>query len=170
MKSRISRATKPTVVIIGLLTVAGLTISQFVPAWAEKTMTQSLIDPELEQALTNRFKRRFFNLIEASDEQQTKLSKLLSRQLDEARPLRNQIREDLMELSDLIADEKTSDQAIRSKIDQIQTIRTQIQEKRLNTILEARAVLNKEQKKIVSNRLKGILTNNPRLGWMRATE
>jgi Spy/CpxP family protein refolding chaperone len=170
MKSKMSKATKPTVILVGLLTVVGLSVSQFVPAWAGKTMTQALIDPELEQALSNRFKKRFFNLIDASEDQKTKLSDLLSRQLDDARPLRDQIRENLLDLSDLIADEKTSDETIRNKVHEIQELRGKIQDKRLNTILEARAVLNKDQKKIVSNRLKGILTGNPRLGWVRATE
>lgn len=170
MKPNMSKAKKPAVLIIGLLTVVGLSVTQFVPAWAGKTMTQALIDPELESALTNHFKKRFFNLIEASDDQKSKLSSLISRQLDDARPLRAQIREDLMDLSDLIANENTSDETIKKKVSEIRTLREQIQDKRLNTILEARAVLNKDQKKIVSNRIKGILTGNPRLEFLRATE
>lgn len=170
MKPNMSKARKPAVLIVGLLTVVGLSATQFLPAWAGKTMTQALIDPELETALSNRFKRRFFNLIDASDDQKSKLSSLISKQLDDARPLRAQIREELMELSDLMANENTSDESIRKKVGEIRDLRQQIQDKRLNTILEARAVLNKDQKKIVSNRIKGILTDNPRLGFLRATE
>lgn len=170
MKPTMSTAKKPAVLIVALLTVVGLSATQFVPAWAGKGMTQALIDPELETALANRFKRRFFNLIDASDDQKTKLSSLISRQLDDARPLRAQIREDLMDLSDLMENENTSDEAIKKKVGEIRDLREQIQDKRLNTVLEARALLNKEQKKIVSNRIKGLLTDNPRLGFLRATE
>ncbi|MDZ4833128.1 MAG: periplasmic heavy metal sensor [Candidatus Melainabacteria bacterium] len=165
-----SKANKPTLLIVGLLTVVGLSVTQFVPAWAGKTLTQALIDPEMETALANRFKKRFYNLIDANDEQKSKLSSLFSRQLDDARPIRAQIREEVMDLSDLIADESASDEAIRKQVAEIRELREKIQEKRLNTILEARSVLSKDQKKIVSNRLKGIMTGNPRLGWLRATE
>ncbi|GEM_PF-1337859 len=167
---KMSKANKPTLLIVGLLTVVGLSVTQFVPAWAGKTLTQALIDPEMETALANRFKKRFYNLIDANDEQKSKLSSLFSRQLDDARPIRAQIREEVMDLSDLIADESASDEAIRKQVAEIRELREKIQEKRLNTILEARSVLSKDQKKIVSNRLKGIMTGNPRLGWLRATE
>lgn len=170
MKPKLSKATKPAVLIVGLLTVVGLSATQFIPAWAGKTMTEALIDPELETALVNRFKKRFFNLIDANDEQKSKLSSLIARQLDDARPLRAQIRENVMDLSDLFADENTSDETIKKKVSEIQALREQIQDKRLNTILEARAVLSKDQKKIVSNRIKGILTGNPRLGFLKGTE
>lgn len=164
MKLKVNRANKPTVIAVGLLTVAGLSLSQFVPAWADKTMAKALIDPELEIALANQFKKRFFNLIEASDDQQSKLSGLLSKQLDDARPIRAQIRERLLDLSDLMADESATDDAITKKVQEIQDLRGQIQDKRLNTVLQARALLTKEQKDVVSRRIKGILTGNPRLG------
>jgi Spy/CpxP family protein refolding chaperone len=164
MSFKITGTQKPTIVIVSLLTVAGLAASQFVPAWADKTVTQALIDPELEIALSNHFKKRFFNLIDASDEQKTKLSGLLTKQLDDARPLRSQIREKVMDLSDMIADEKSTDEAITGKVEEIRQLREQIQDKRLNTILKARSVLTAEQKQIVSKRIKGILTGNPRLG------
>jgi len=156
--------TKPAIAVVGLLTVAGLSLSQFLPAWADKTMTQALIDPELEQALCSHFKKRFFNLIEASDEQKSKLSGLIGKQLDDARPIKAEIREKVMDLSDLIADESASDEAITKKVQEIRQLREEIQDKRLSTVLKARAVLTPEQKKIVSKRIKGILTGNPRLG------
>lgn len=159
------RTKKTAVVAVGILTMAGLSLSQFVPAWADRTMmTKALIEPELELALSDHFKTRFFNLIEATDEQQAKLSGLITRQLDDARPMRSQIREKVMDLSDLIADENATDDDITKKVEEIRAIRDQIQEKRLNTVLKARALLTKDQKQIVAQRIKGILTGNPKLG------
>lgn len=154
---------RTTIAIVGALTIAGLTATQFVPAWADKTIARTLVDPELEIAVTNNFKKRFFNLIDATEEQQKKLSGILTQQLEDARPLRSQIREDLMDLSDLMASDAATDSAIKSKVDEIRTLREKIQEKRLDSILKARAVLTPEQKRMVSNRLKGFLTGNPRL-------
>lgn len=157
------RSPRKTIISISVLTILGLGASQFAPAWAGKTMTKALIDPDLEIAVSNHFKKRFFNLIDADDQQQSKLSELLTKQTEEARPIRSQIREKLLELSDLMANEGTTDDALRSKIEEIKTLREQIREKRLNSILEARALLTPEQKKKVSNRMRGILTGNPRI-------
>lgn len=155
---------KTTIAIIGALTIAGLTASQFVPAWADKTVARALVDPELEIALSNHCKKRFFNLIDATEEQQNLLSGILTKQLEEARPLRAQIREDLLDLSDLMADENSTDSVIKSKVEEIRDLREQIQEKRLNSILKARAVLTAEQKRTVAQRVKGFLSGNPRIG------
>lgn len=159
-----SKLRKSTVAIVGILTVAGLSASQFLPAWADKTVARALVDPELEIALSNHFKKRFFNLIEATDDQQNKLSSILTKQLEDARPLRAQIKEDLLDLSDLMADESSTDEVIKKKVSEIKELREQIQDKRLNSILSARAILTADQKRIVSQRMKGFLTGNPRLG------
>ncbi len=165
MKS-IKNAATP-VLIVTLLTASGFAASQLLPAWAGKSVSQALIDPELEQALSSHFKKRFFNLIDASEDQKSQLSSLLSKQLDDARPIRTQIRENLLDLSDLMASDSASDEAITKKVQEIRDLREQIQDKRLSTVLKARAVLTKEQRQIVSNRVKGFLTGNPRLGLMK---
>jgi Spy/CpxP family protein refolding chaperone len=155
---------KSALTAVFVLTIAGLTASQFVPAWADKTMARALVDPDLEIALSNHFKKRFFNLIDATDEQQNKLSGIMTKQLEDARPLRAQIREELLDLSDLIADESSTNDVIKNKVKEIKELREQIQDKRLDSILRARAVLTADQKRIVSQRMKGILTGNPRMG------
>lgn len=165
MKS-IKNAATP-VLIVTLLTASGFAASQLLPAWAGKSISQALIDPELEQALSSHFKKRFFNLIDASEDQKTQLSSLISKQLDDARPIRGQIKENLLDLSDMMADDSVSEEAITKKVHEIRDLREQIQEKRLSTILKARGVLTKEQRQIVSNRLKGFLTGNPRLGLIK---
>ena len=163
MKPNLKKANKPTIVAVSLLTIAGLGLSQFVPAWAGRPlMAKALIDPELETALANHFKKRFFNLIDASEEQKTKLSSLITKQQDFARPIREQIRDKVMDLSDLMSDEAAGDEAIKAKVHEIQDLRNQIQDKRLDTMLEVRSVLTAEQKKIVSKRIKNILTGNVR--------
>ncbi len=163
MKFEVNKAAKPAIIVAGLLAIAG-TASQFQPAWAGKALSAALIDPDLEQALKNHFEKRFFNLIDASEEQKTKLDGLVTKQIEAARPLRQQIRENVMDLADMMADANASDDSIRKKVEDIRAIREQIQEKRLNMLLEARTVLTADQKKVVANRLKGFLTGNPRLG------
>lgn len=164
MKFEIKKAARPAIIIAGLLAVAGTAVSHVQPAWAGKALSAALIDPDLEQALKKHFEKRFFNLIDASEDQKTKLDGLITKQIDSARPLRQQVRENVIDLADMMADSSVSDDAIRKKVDEIQTIRDQIHEKRVNTFLEARAVLTADQKKIVATRLKGFLTGNPGLG------
>lgn len=161
--NRSKKSTRTRIISISILTILGLGASQFAPAWAGKIMSKALIDPDLEIAVSNHFKKRFFNLINADDQQQSKLSELLTKQSEEARPIRTQIREKLLELSDLMANESTTDDALRSKIEEVRILREQIREKRLNSMLEARALLTPEQKKTVSSRIRGILTGNPRI-------
>src|SRR5579883_2972342 len=165
----LKKHTKPALIVIGLLSAAGLATAQFDPAWAGRhIMAQALIDPELEVALKHHFEKRFFNLIDASDDQKSKLDSLITKQMEAARPTRQKIRESLIDLSDMMADSSVSDDAIRKKVGEIRALRDELHEKRLDTVLQARAILTDEQKKIVSRRVRGILSGNPRMGLKEA--
>ncbi|MBX9692490.1 MAG: Spy/CpxP family protein refolding chaperone [Cyanobacteria bacterium] len=167
MKFDLKKAGKPAALAVGAFAVLGVVAAQVEPAYAVKALTGCLIDKDLEEALKNHFEKRFFNLIEATDDQQSKISGLVDAQLEAARPVRQQIKEQLMDITALIADENSTDEQITQKVEGIRALRQQIQDKRLDTALKIRKVLTKEQRQVVSNRIKGVLTGNPRLGLQR---
>ncbi len=164
MKVDIMKAGKPAALLLGGVAIVAVAAAQVEPAYAVKAITGCLIDKDLEQALKNHIQKRFFNLVAASDEQQTKISTLVDAQIEANRPLREQIREHLIDISNLMADESTTDEQITQKVEGIRALRQQMQDKRLDTALKIRKVLTQDQRQIVSTKLKGFLTGNPGLG------
>ena len=153
-------------IAVGAITILGAAATQVQPAYAVKALGGCLIDKDLEVALKNHFQKRFFNLIDASDKQQEEISGLIDKQMEAARPIRQNIREQLLDLSDLMADSNSTDEQLKAKIESIRESRKQIQDSRTETALKIRSVLSADQKKLVSAKLKGFLTGNPRLGLL----
>lgn len=142
------------------LGVAGTQMIQ--PVLAGNTNTAPIIDADFENALRKHFQKRFFNLIDATGEQQTQISKLLQERQEQTRPQREQLRQGLLELSQLMANDATTDDQIKDKVAKLKEMRAHIQDERLDTILKVRAILTPEQRKAVSDRISGIITGNIR--------
>lgn len=121
-----------------------------------------LIDKEFETAVRKFVSKRFFNRIDATDEQREKLSRIMGETQDQTRPIREQVRQGLLQLSDLMADEKASDDQIKAKVKEIRDLHEQVQDKRLSAVLEARKILSAEQRKKISNRVSEIITGGIR--------
>lgn len=154
---------------IVLLLSSALCVVSTEPALANKIKNPESIglDPELETALKHHFEKRWFCLISATDEQQSVLSDILDRQVEQARPIRQKVRDQLLNLTDLMAGNSASDQEIKDKIEEIKGLRDQLSEMRVNTILKMRAELTSEQRRLMAQRAKGFLSGNLRLGLLR---
>ncbi len=142
------------------LGVAGTQMIQ--PVLAGNTNTAPIIDADFENALRKHFQKRFFNLIDATSEQQANISKLLQERQEQTRPQREQMRQGLVELSQLMASDAATDDQIRDKVAKLKEMRSHIQDERLETVLKVRAQLTPEQRKTISDKISGIITGNIR--------
>jgi len=161
LRQTAGRAIKPAILATACLTIGFTAGSALEPAWAGKTLIEPVIDQDLEQALKNHFQKRFFNLIEATDAQKSKISALIEDQLDFARPLRGQMREKAMTIADDLASDSIDREALKSKIESIKAIKEKIAAHRLDTILSVAETLTPEQRQVVSARIKARLTGIP---------
>ncbi len=151
----------------GLTLIAPVLLS--VPTLAGTPAATSLIDKDFEVALRKFVSKRFFNRIDASDEQREKLSKIMADTQDETRPAREELRRSLLDLNDMMADSKTSDEAIKNKVKELREKREKLQDRRLSALLEARKVLTDEQKEQIRERINGLITGGAkprRLGML----
>lgn len=166
MSFDVKKAVKPIIVSLSVLAVVGVGWATIEPAWASKAISDTLIDKDLENALRNHFQKRFFNLIDATDEQKKELSAILTAQAEEASSIRQEMKGEAMNVSDLLADESASDEQIKQSVEKIRGLRDKLQDKRLETFLKVRSKLTADQKQTVANRIKAFLTGNPRLGLL----
>lgn len=128
------------------------------PAWAgEGVLTGGIIDKEFEVALRKHFEKRFFSLIEADGAQRNKIDSLLSQRQEETRPLREQFREGLKELRQMMAGD-SADEQIQQKIQDLRSLHNKIADARIDTALKIRANLSPEQRKTVSEHVSCLLS------------
>ncbi|HEY9756614.1 MAG TPA: Spy/CpxP family protein refolding chaperone [Oculatellaceae cyanobacterium] len=143
---------------LGITTGAGtfFCCAKALPAFAEDTKAQ-FIDKDFEMALKKHFERRFFDRINASDEQREKISALLSARLEATRPLREELRAGALELTELMGAD-TPDTTLTEKAHNLRDKRDKLADERLQTILKVRALLTAEQRKQISNRIADALS------------
>ncbi len=130
----------------------------FSPSLAGTPSSAPLIDKDFETAVRKFVSKRFFNRIDATEEQRTKLSKIMADTQDQTRPIREQLRQGMLELSNLMADEKASDEQIKAKVKELRSMREQVQDMRLSSVLEARKVLTAAQRQQIHNRVSELIS------------
>lgn len=151
---------KQSAVVVAALAVgcfAGANWDQ--PVWAGNP-AQKLIDAEFEDALRKHFQKRFFNLIEATDEQREKLSSLLAQRMNETRPMREELRQGAVELSQLMAKNDVTDEQIVGKAHELRDLRNKIMDERLSTVLKVRANLTQQQRQTLSDKVINLISGN----------
>jgi Spy/CpxP family protein refolding chaperone len=116
-----------------------------------------LIDKDFEVAVRKHLEKRLYNLLDASDAQQEKISKLLGERAEETRPEREKIREGLVDLSNMLGGD-TQDDAIVAKVHELRAMHEQVMDEGLSTLLKVREVLSPSQRKIVSDKMVSILS------------
>jgi len=116
-----------------------------------------LIDKDFEVAVRKHLEKRLYNLIDASDGQQEKISKLLGERAEQTRPEREKLKEGLVDLSNMLGGD-TQDDAIVAKAHELRTMHEQLMDERLTTLLKVREVLSPSQRKIVSDKMVSILS------------
>lgn len=117
-----------------------------------------LIDKDFEIALRKFVSKRFFNRIDASDEQREKLSKIMAETQDETRPKREQLRQGMLDLSSMYSDGKSSDEVIKAKVKELRELHEKIQNRRLDAALAARKTLTAEQMQKMHGRLSQLIS------------
>ncbi|MBZ0185611.1 MAG: Spy/CpxP family protein refolding chaperone [Candidatus Obscuribacterales bacterium] len=160
MKLNARKAVKPALLIGACLTLGYTAAINIEPAWAGKDLIAPIMDEDLKLALIAHFEKRFFNLIDATEEQKTKINALFSDQLEFARPLRAQMRKEAMDLADILPQDSLSEEQLREKIESIRALKEKIADKRLDTVLAVNGLLNKEQRQAISSKMKSRLTGN----------
>lgn len=130
---------------------------------------EPLIDSEFENAVRVIITKRFCNRIDATDEQRAKLTALFKETMQETRPLREQFRRKLLDVSSLMASSSATDDQIKSEIQSARGLRQQLMDKRIDTVLAVRQILTPEQRQKIHDRITAIISGNlkpKRLGWI----
>ncbi|PZM80461.1 MAG: hypothetical protein DKT66_14475 [Candidatus Melainabacteria bacterium] len=138
------------------------------PAFAGPLNSDSLVDPEWESAVRKHVEKRFFNLIDASETQKSQLDDIFKKMCESNRSTREQVKQGAVDVANMMADGSATDDQIRNKVADIRKLREKMQDTRLETALKVRAILTNEQRKVVSDRVVGFITGNPRRGLLRS--
>jgi len=150
-----------------LLAVAGIGSSTlFSQAIAQETEPQTNVtlqeDQELTRALLKHFEKRFFNRIEATSEQREKISKILESKLKLSRQNRLTLRRGMKDLTKMACDPKAKASNIEAKAHELQRLRSEMSEARLQTMLEVRALLSEDQLSKMGKRLETVFERRQR--------
>ncbi|MBS2009626.1 MAG: Spy/CpxP family protein refolding chaperone [Cyanobacteria bacterium SZAS TMP-1] len=160
----IDRKTIKGKIIIGsaaLISTLVLGLTVYVPAAeAGKSAGETLIDGDFEEAMLKHFEKRFYRRIDATEEQQTALSAIFLRQMQGSRAQREAIRHKLLDLTDFIAADGSTDDQIKERIAELRGMRDKLMDSRIDTALKVRAILTPEQRKIIADRISSLLGGN----------
>lgn len=146
--------------LVAVMLVVPAVIGLAQAAFAGPASVGGLIDKDFETALRKFVSKRFFNRIDATDEQRAKIGSLFEKTMDETRPDREQFRQGLLELSNLMASKDATDEQIRQKVADVKAVKQKIQDKRLSTALEVRKILTVEQRQKIQDRVQNLITGN----------
>lgn len=168
-ESRMRLLSKKSRLALALGAGAMVVLAPFVaPALAGPLNSDSLVDPEWEGAVRKHVEKRFFNLIEATDSQKAQLDDLFKHQVEGNRQTREQVKKGAVEIAQLMGDDSASDEQIKTKVQEIRKMREQLMDSRVDTALKVRAILTKEQRKIVSDKVIGFISGNQRRFLLRS--
>lgn len=156
---------KKTVTIAAVLAIsAPLCLGMAAPSLAGTPSATPLIDKDFEVALRKFISKRFFNRINATDEQREKLSKIMADTQDETRASREEFRQGVLDLSAMMADEKATDDQIKSKVKELRSLHEKVQDRRISSMLEARKVLTPEQRQQIHGKISELITGGIKPG------
>lgn len=103
-------------------------------------------DAEFQKACVKHGLKRFFQNIGASDEQKTKITSLVESKFAENKEARQKLRAGFKEILTLAQDDSISNEEIKSRVESLKTMHNQMMNERLDTLLQIRGMLDKEQK------------------------
>lgn len=148
-----------------LLIPAGIWMAQV----ADAAPPSSLIDKDFEVALRKFISKRFYNRIDASDDQRQKLDSIWTGTMETTRPAREELRQGALQLSALMASDEASDEQITQKAHELRALHEKVMDQRLDSLLKARKVLNKDQRQQIHDRISQLITGGlkpKRLGML----
>ncbi|HEY9775175.1 MAG TPA: Spy/CpxP family protein refolding chaperone [Planktothrix sp.] len=153
------KITKKLVLAAGLVVGLSLAGKIVLPAIADgAAKTGDLIDRDFQDACRRHIERKFFEHINATDDQRTQIDKVVDSTVAETYPLREQLREGLVQLNDLSAKDDTTDDQILQKAHELRALHEQIADKALDAMLKIRKVMTSEQRKQVAGHIDNLLT------------
>jgi Spy/CpxP family protein refolding chaperone len=132
------------------------------PALAADTAVAAgnLIDRDFQDACRKHFEKKFFHNIGATSEQQAKIDKLVENSMDETLPMREKLKQGLLDLNDMAAKDDTTDDQIVQKAHELRALHEQIADRRLQTVLAVRQELTGDQRKQIASRIKGLISGD----------
>jgi Spy/CpxP family protein refolding chaperone len=130
------------------------------PLLAKPTETVST-DCSLADCLRAHFQKRLFAVIHPTADQQDKLIAIFDNAKATNDPIRAQIKAKAMKLMDAFADESTTDDKFKEDVNEVNNLRRQLMDNRLDATIKARAVLSSDQRKTLSEKIKSRLQ-----GWL----
>jgi Spy/CpxP family protein refolding chaperone len=122
----------------------------------------ALIDKDFESALRKFVSKRFYNRIDATAKQREQLEAIWTGTMDGTRPMREELREGLLDLSNLFASDAASDEQIAAKAHELRALHEKIADQRLDSMLKARHVLTKEQRDKINQCISEVITGGLR--------
>lgn len=151
-----------------ILTLAALAVFAggivAMPALAGPLNSDSLVDTEFAEAVRKHVQKRFFNLIEATEQQRQELDDIFKARMDVSSKTRGEMKKGILEITKLMESDTATDVQIKAKYSELKALKESLADGRLDTALKVRGILTKEQRKIVADKVTGFITGgNKRL-------
>jgi Spy/CpxP family protein refolding chaperone len=155
------KTTRKILIAAGLVAALSLAGKIVLPAIADQAAAAgNLIDRDFQDACRKHIERRFFEHINATDDQKEKIDKLVAATVDETYPMREQLREGLVQLNDMSAKDDTTDEQILDKAHELRALHEQVADKALDTMLKIRRTMTSDQRKLVAGHINDLLTGH----------
>ncbi len=147
------RKAKVLALSLALLAPIGIWLAQ-----ASYAAPRGLIDKDFELAVRKFVSKRFYNRIDATDEQRQKLDSIWMGTMESTRPAREEVRQGALQLSALMATDDATDEQITEKAHELRALHQKVMDQRLDSVLKARKVLTKAQRAQVNERISELIT------------
>lgn len=148
---------KALVVSLALVAPVGIYFAAATYA-APNTAQTNLIDKEIELCTRKIAAKRFYNRIEATAEQRTKLDEIMYSTMDGTRPAREELRHGMLDLSALVASDDATDEQIVQKAHELRAVHEKVNDQRLESLLKARKVLTHDQRQKLNEHITDFIT------------
>ena len=152
---KIGRKAKIVAAALALVAPVGLYLTQSSLAAPGAT---TLIDKDFEVALRKFVSKRFYNRIDATDEQRKQIDAIWTNTMETTRPEREELRQGMLGLSNLMASDEATDEQITQKAHELRALHEKVQDQRLDSLLKARKLLTKEQRSQINERITQLIT------------
>jgi Spy/CpxP family protein refolding chaperone len=137
-----------------LILVAGWQVAPMLAKQPPATGAIAMEDDDWSNCLRKHFEKRFFKRIDATKEQQEKMSALIDNAAQENQGMRAEIKDKALSLVNSFGGGSASDDELRQQVAELRTLHEKLMDKRLETALKVRAVMTPEQRKIVMEKIK----------------
>jgi Spy/CpxP family protein refolding chaperone len=139
------------------LAIASLAIGwQLSPIFASEndSATSQSEENDWHNAVRRHFQQKFFKTIDATKDQQDKLSAIFGDAMENNHGLNSQLKEKVSAILDGFGEERTTNEQLRQQAADFRALRDKLFDARLDATLKARALLTAEQKKTLADTIR----------------